>query len=143
MELGIAYRFGRGVPQSFQKAARWHVDAAEEGDVFAMGNLSDYREDLERLALDGSLTSAHWLARMYEDGLGVEKDNALLYAWVRWGAREGKPRPDDEAIGNFIGWFELLKRDLPAKDQRRGLLAFNNLKLARDALQRDWSKAPA
>jgi uncharacterized protein len=142
-EVGIAYRFGSGVPQSFEEAASWHVDAAELGDIVAMGNLSDYREDLERLALDGSLTGAHYLAKMYEGGLGVEQDNALLYAWVRWGLREGKLTLDDDSRGTFRDWLWLLKQDLPADDQRRGLQSFNQLKVTRDALHRDWSIASA
>ena len=137
-EVGTAYRFGRGVAQNFVEAASWHVGAAARGDVVAMGNLADYREDLERLALDGSLSAAHWLARMYESGLGVEKDDALLYAWVRWGLRRGKLGIEDDGFGNFRAWLETLKQDLPPEDQRRGLRAFNALKLARDALHRDW-----
>lgn len=55
--------------QSYEEAASRHVDAAERGDVVAMGDLLDYREDLERLAIDGNLSAAHWLAKMCEGGL--------------------------------------------------------------------------
>jgi hypothetical protein len=98
---------------------------------------------LEKLALDGSAAAARHLAKMYEGGLGVEQDNALLYAWVRWGLREGKLTPDNDSRENFSAWHARLKQDLPAEDQRCGLRAFNQLKVARDALHRDWSKAAA
>jgi len=141
--VGTAYRFGHGVAQSYEEAAAWHVDAAELGDVVAMGNLSDYREDLERLALDGSLTATHFLARMYERGLAVEQDNATLYAWVRWGARECAPRADDDLRASLPAWLALLERDLPAADQERGLATLAVFEAARDALHRDWGKRPA
>ena len=108
-----------------------------------MGNLADYREDLERLAFDGSLTAAHYLAKVYEGGYGVAQADALLYAWVRWGLREGKRTLHGDSRANFSAWLELLRQNLRTEDQRRGLRTFNQLKVARDALHRDWSKAPA
>ncbi|MFO1315660.1 MAG: tetratricopeptide repeat protein [Burkholderiales bacterium] len=142
LEVGTAYELGRGTAQSLLDAAQWHIDAAERGNVFAMGRLSDYREDLERLALEGDLSAAYWLARMYEGGYGVEHDDAMAYAWVRWAVRRGKREIDDD-FGNCCAWLENLRAELSGEEQQRGLRAFNRLALARDALHRDWTMATA
>lgn len=130
-ELGTAYRFGNGVTQSFETAARWHVEAAALDDVVAMGNLADYREELERLALGGSLTAAHHLGRMYEGGLGVEQDAAMVYAWVRWGWRECRGALEDDARAALGYWLSDLRFCLPAADRQRGLEAFNRCRVVR------------
>jgi hypothetical protein len=136
LDLGVAYRFGRGVAASVEEAALHFIDAAERGSIAAMGNLCDCGEELESLALEGSLTAAHCLATMYAGGLGVAKDRALEYAWVRWGLREGVLSQDDDGRGNFEGWLTLLRAELPREQQRHGLREFNRLREARDLLRR-------
>ena len=113
-ELGTAYRFGNGVAQSFEDSGALARRSRRAGDVVAMGNLADYREDLERLALGGSLVAAHHLARMYEGGLGVEQDDAMVYAWVRWGWREGDGTLEDDARADLWYWLSDLRYCLPA-----------------------------
>lgn len=138
--VGTNFRFGHGETQDFEQAASWHVDAAELGDVVAMGNLSDYREDLERLALEGSRASAYFLAKMYEGGYGVDPDGASFYAWVRWGALEATDTKGNSPHSNFGGWLEQLEDELPAAVQSHGLQTIDQLKVAREALRRDWGK---
>ena len=58
--------------------------AAQAGDGCAHGNLADYQEELETLALDGSREAACFLSQMADWGLGRDKDPAQCWAWLRW-----------------------------------------------------------
>jgi len=77
-------------------AAQLHVKSATAGDVVSIGNLITYRDEIEHEALQGSLRAALALAKMYDDGLGVEKNLAVAYAWLLIGKRCGV-RDDDQA----------------------------------------------
>ena len=94
-QLGTLYRFGRGVPQNGVMAAKLHVAAAFSGDVTAIANLADIRSEIEKEALGGSLRSAVCLVKMYYEGLAVEKNTTMAYAWLMWGQKHGC-RDDDE-----------------------------------------------
>ena len=71
--------------QDFVTAAELHVLAAAAGDAVALGNLSDYRNDLHKIALGGNPSASLSLATIYDQGLVVEKDEATALAWLRWG----------------------------------------------------------
>jgi hypothetical protein len=64
-------------------------------------NLADYRAQIEKRALKGSLRAALCLAQMHGAGLGVEKNAATAYAWVLVGQRFGT-RGNDESARNEI-----------------------------------------
>jgi len=95
-QLGTLYRFGRGVPQSIVMAAKLHLAAAIASDVASIDDLGDYIVEIEKEALAGSLRACLTLARMYDDGLAVEKSAAGAYAWIVWARRYGF-RDDDHA----------------------------------------------
>jgi TPR repeat protein len=88
-ELGTLYRFGRGVEQELVTAADLHVAAALDGDVVSAGNLADYRAEIEKAAVNGSLVAALCLAKMFDRGLGIETSKARMFAWLLWGERRG------------------------------------------------------
>jgi hypothetical protein len=83
-QLGTLYRFGRGVELDLLRACELHLIAAELGDVVSQGNLVDYLDELIALALSGSREAASALFKMYDLGLGVEKDCVQMWAWLRW-----------------------------------------------------------
>jgi TPR repeat protein len=95
--LGTFYRFGNGVEKHLPLAAGFHVIAALEGDAAALGSLSDYLAEIEAEALGGSLLAALCLAKMYDRGLGVERDKARMFSWLLWGEERGI-RDDDADV---------------------------------------------
>jgi TPR repeat protein len=66
-----------------------------------MGNLIEYRRAIEKEALKGSLRAALALAKLYEDGLAVEKNVVTAYAWLLIGKQFGS-RDDDEVARNEL-----------------------------------------
>lgn len=66
-----------------------------------MASLLAYREEIERHALAGSLRAALVLAKMFDDGIGVDKNLATAYAWLLWAKRHGD-RDDDQAARNEL-----------------------------------------
>jgi hypothetical protein len=83
-QLGTLYRFGRGVELDLLRACELQLIAAELGDVVSQGNLVDNLDELIALALSGRREAAAYLFKMYDLGLGVEKDNAQMWVWLRW-----------------------------------------------------------
>lgn len=88
-ELGTLFRFGRGVEADLLMAAELHIAAAQAGDGCAHGNLADYQDELETLALDGSREAASCLSQMADWGLGRDKDPAQCWAWLTWAHDSG------------------------------------------------------
>ena len=126
-ELGTMYRFGRGVERNLVAAADMHVAAALEGDSVAMGNLSDYHEELEAIALAGNQIASLCLAKMYDRGLGVEKEQATMFAWLLWANKDCTRDPDtgyaEEVDERYDFYRSALPREIIArgKDQYRAL----------------------
>ena len=93
--LGLAYSFGRGVPQDDVEAVRWYRLAADHGDADGQVNLglmyADGRgvpeDDPEavrwiRLAADqGNGDAQLWLGLMYANGEGVPEDDVTAHMW--------------------------------------------------------------
>jgi len=82
-EQGTLFRFGRGTERDLVQACKLHIRAAQMGDSLANWNLSDYQDELVEMALAGNRQVAFALSRMYNEGLGVEKDQAKEWAWLR------------------------------------------------------------
>jgi len=94
-ELGTMMRFGYGGPRDLVAAATAHLVAASQGDVVAIGNLTDYREELQDIALAGEARAAVHMCMMHNHGLGATKSMPLTWAWIRW-AHDACPRDEDE-----------------------------------------------
>ncbi|HWW08140.1 hypothetical protein [Collimonas sp.] len=62
-DLGVCFRFGQGVQRDILQAAELFMQAAEEsGDVVAMGNLSDLKDELQLMAEQGNAMAAAYVA---------------------------------------------------------------------------------
>ena len=115
--LGLAYSFGRGVPQDDVEAVRWYRLAADQGDAGGQVNVglmyADGRgvpeDDMEavrwiRMAADqGDGDALLWLGLMYANGEGVAEDDVTAHMWFNLAAsrfagidREGVVRSRDE-----------------------------------------------
>jgi uncharacterized protein len=68
--VGMDYENGKGVPQSFEDAAKWYRRAAEQGEVYAQ----------------------LMLGILYARGKGVEHDPEQSAKWLRRAAEQGEPR---------------------------------------------------
>jgi hypothetical protein len=67
LQTALAYEFGLGVAQSYAEAMRWHVSAADRGNVY----------------------SAYRVGEMYRLGLGVEQDAGKAIPWYQKAAARG------------------------------------------------------
>ena len=95
VDVGMTYRFGRGVPRDNAEAAKWFRLAADQGNATAQASLGsmyalgdglprDYVEAGKwyRLAAEqGNTASWAFMAEMYKNGFGVDQDLIEAYAW--------------------------------------------------------------
>jgi len=126
--LGIMYKYGRGVPQDYAEAARWYRLAADQGNARAQNNLGfmysnglgvaqDYAEAVRwlRLAADqGDAFAQNWLGLMYELGRGVPQDYAEAVRWYRLAADQGNSTAwaaIKELAGNDVAQAKDIVRD--------------------------------
>lgn len=102
-DMGILYRFGRGVEQSDSESARYYRLGHEKGNFMATANLAtcyeegrgvpqDFEESmrLAQLAADnGEATAMLFIGRKYVDGIGVTRDFNKGIEWIRKSANAG------------------------------------------------------
>jgi hypothetical protein len=101
--LGVSYRYGRGVPQDYAEALRWYRMAADRGNADAQNNIGflymqglgvapDYAEAMRwyRKAADqGETTAQNNIGVLYFQGLGVAQDYSEAMRWYRKAADQG------------------------------------------------------
>jgi TPR repeat protein len=104
-ELGTLFRFGQGVERNIVSAADLHVIAASQGDVTSMGNLMDYQDELEGVALSGSVLAALCLAKMHDRGIVVPRNKSQAWAWLQWARRYGTCDNDEEVLEELRDWM--------------------------------------
>jgi TPR repeat protein len=112
--LGTLYRFGDGVEKHISTAAEFHVIAAIVGDPTALRSLGDYRAEIEAEALKGSTLAALCLAKMFDRGLGVERNKAKMFAWLMWGGYMGTHDADPgvrEELIDMRGFYASILAD--------------------------------
>ncbi len=101
--LGTFYERGRGVERSLERAKIWYLRAAQLGNVKAMHNLAVVNTALNRDKPDYQ-ASIYWfkqaasynladsqfnLAILYQNGVGVPKNQVEAYRWFSLAARHG------------------------------------------------------
>jgi uncharacterized protein len=67
--LGFLYGTGQGVPQSYDAAVDWYLQAADQGDA----------------------TGQYLLGLMYDKGFGVTQNVVLAYKWLNLAAAHASP----------------------------------------------------
>lgn len=97
--LGLCYEYGHGVTQDPDKAAEWYLKAAEQNYALAMNAIAGIMEDKEdyAAAMDWYLKayeleqahSANNIGRLYQLGLGVEKNNDTALQWYAIAGNNG------------------------------------------------------
>jgi hypothetical protein len=119
-DLGTMMRFGHGGPRNLVSAAAMHLIAAQHWDPVAIGNLCDYAEELQDIALSGNAKAAVHLSVMHNHGFGPEKSMPLTWTWIRW-AKDFCPPPEDEDEAIEIDTaYEFFKKNLDPDDIEAG-----------------------
>jgi TPR repeat protein len=126
-DMGTLMRFGHGVPRDLVSAAALHLVAARRMDPVAIGNLCDYAEELQDIALSGNAKAAVHLSMMHHHGLGTEKDIPLTWTWIRWAKHYCPPPEDDGAAIEIDAAYEFLKQSLDQDDIEAGNRIVNAL----------------
>ena len=102
-QMGIDCVFGIGVEQSFEEAAEWFEEAAEQGLVDAQANLGDLYKNGKGIPHDdakaikwytlaaeqGSIRAQRNLGWMFEQGNGTAKDRKSAIKWFQKAADQG------------------------------------------------------
>jgi TPR repeat protein len=101
--LGLLYKVGQGVPQSYGQAKKWFEVAAKQGHAEAQVNLGTLylRGDappqssqmalfwFSRAAEQGDITAFTNLGVMYAEAQGVPQDSIQAYMWFLLAATHG------------------------------------------------------
>ncbi|TVQ83735.1 MAG: sel1 repeat family protein [Micavibrio sp.] len=101
--LGIMYQNGRGVPQSYEEAAKWYRKAAEQGLPDAVNSLASRylkgegvpKDQQKALALYkkaselGDMDAPFNIGIIYAQGFGVETDNEEALRWYKLASKRG------------------------------------------------------
>ena len=101
--LGLMYKYGRGVERSYEKAVEWYLKAAEQGDADAQCNLGfmyelgdgveqSYEKAVEwylKAAEQGNTDAQYKLGDMYYYGTGVEQSYEKAAEWYLKAAEQG------------------------------------------------------
>ena len=101
--LGVMYDNGQGVPQDYERAAKWYQKAADQGLAHAQTNLGllydngrDVPQDYElariwyQKAADQGFADAQFnLGLTYYNGQGVRKDYKQAAKWLQKAADQG------------------------------------------------------
>lgn len=101
--LGLAYRFGRGVPRDSEKALYWFRRSANKGNSLAMSNIGsmyrfgqgverDYDEAFKWYTASAKLNEQYAqqnLGSMYRFGEGRAKDTEKAFYWYSKAAEQG------------------------------------------------------
>ena len=101
--LGWMYKYGRGVEQSYEKAAGWYLKAAEQGYADAQCNLGfmyelgdgveqSYEKAVEwylKAAEQGLARAQYDLGDMYKFGRGVKQSDEKVLEWYLKAAEQG------------------------------------------------------
>jgi TPR repeat protein len=123
-ELGTMHWLGHGVPKNILAAADFHIAAANAGDNLASRNLGEYKSELEAAALSGSQIASLFLCRMHNRGFGVERSQAMTWAWIAWAHQRCTPDPDHEIVEEVAEAYNFYRMAIPSRTRRAGDKAF-------------------
>jgi TPR repeat protein len=119
-ELGTMFRFGQGTERNLIAAAEFHLIAAKDGDICAMGHICDYLDELQDIALTGNTIASRCLMEIHNLGLGAKKSMPLTWTWAKW-LKENCPPSElaDEAAENEEA-YAFYKDCLSDDDRKQG-----------------------
>jgi TPR repeat protein len=96
LDLAWFYRYGVGVGEDHQEADAWTKKAADAGDLPARLELLSRANDFaavaatrRELAERGDPHQMYELAKLYENGRGLQRDAGQAFSWYRKAAKAG------------------------------------------------------
>lgn len=128
-DLGTMMQLGHGGTRDLVSAAAMHIAAAQAGDPVAIGNLREYGEGLQDLALSGNAAAARHLSQIYNLGLGVGSSMPLTWAWIRW-AKECCELNDEDEVAEIESTCMFYKNTLSSGDRKQGDRIVHALRLS-------------
>jgi len=135
-EIGTMHWLGHGVGRNLLAAADFHLAAAEMGDDVACKNLSEYRGQLQEIALSGSQMASLFLCKMHNRGHGADKSQAMTWAWARWAHTHCAPDKHQDIVEEVAGAYEFYAQYISASDRRAGEKALSALRAPKTARTR-------
>jgi len=130
-ELGTMYWLGQGVERNLLAAADFHLIAAEAGDELACRNLSEYRAELEQIALSGNQIASLFLCRMCNRGFGADKSQSMTWGWISWAKKDCAPDTDPQIVGEVTEAYGFYHMCVSAEDRKLGRKALAEMRKAR------------
>ena len=104
--------------------------AAAGGDLSARSSVVLYAALLESAALRGDVRALYYVGKMYESGVGVEKDWARAFALLRW-AKSNVDLDANKEYGEILrDWHEDWERGLTGETRERALQILMQLEAA-------------
>jgi TPR repeat protein len=119
-EMGTMHWLGQGVDRNLLAAADFHLIAAAAGDSLASRNISEYRQELESLALSGSQMASLLLCRIYNRGFGVDKSQSMTWAWISWAKKHCTHDTDAEIAQDVNEAYHLYHMCISSEDRKLG-----------------------
>ena len=129
-EMGTMHWLGHGVERNLLAAADFHLIAATAGDSVACRNISEYRQELQNLALSGSQMASLFLCRMHNRGFGVEKSQSLTWAWILWAHKTCPPDSDQGIAGEVEQAYDFYRQCIEPSNRKAGKQALQALREA-------------
>jgi len=130
-ELGTMHRFGQGVPRNLLAAAEFHLIAAEAGDdVAILGNIAEYRAELEVMALSGSQLASLFLSRIYNRGFGVDKSQPMTWAWIYCAKKYGLSDVYPDTAQELDEAYHFYHMCITSENRKEGQRLLRNLRAA-------------
>jgi TPR repeat protein len=119
-QVGTLYWLGHGVERNLLAAAEFHLIAAESGDEVACRNLSQYRAELEEIALAGDSMACWFLSRIHSRALGVERSQSLAWGWISLAKKFCGPSTDAEIAQEVSDLYSFHQQCISPELRREG-----------------------
>jgi TPR repeat protein len=129
-EMGTMQWLGHGVGRNLLAAADFHLIAAEAGDSVACRNISEYRQELQNLALSGSQRASLFLCRIYNRGFGVEKSQSLTWTWILCAHKHCLPDSDADIAQEVTQTYDFYRQSITPANRNAGKEALGALRTA-------------
>lgn len=126
-EMGTMHRFGQGRKRNLLAAANFHIIAARKGDSVAIGNLSEYRSELEDIALSGNQMASVFLCQMNNQGLGVDRSQPLTWSWILWAMTYCGQSSDTEIAEETRSAYSFYRQTISDENRLAGEIALQEL----------------
>ncbi|HWQ56354.1 MAG TPA: tetratricopeptide repeat protein [Bryobacteraceae bacterium] len=140
-EIGTMHWLGHGVERNALAAADFHLIAAEAGDDVACRNLSEYKAELEDMALFGSQMASLFLSRMHNRGFGAQKSQPLTWGWISWAKKRCLDDTDIEIAEEVSAAYHFHHMCITSENRKHGEKLLADLRAVHKKRAKECGKA--